>query len=102
MAVVVCAFSEVRWSLLAECVESLHMQVSSVSEIIVVIDHNRALFEKARATFADTTVLENDDARGLSGARNTGIRHSSASIVAFIDDDAVAEPTWVRELAAPF
>jgi GT2 family glycosyltransferase len=102
MAVVVCAFSEARWSLLAECVESLHKQVASVSEIIVVIDHNRALFEKARAAFTDTTVLENDDARGLSGARNTGIRHSSASIVAFIDDDAVAEPTWVRELAAPF
>jgi GT2 family glycosyltransferase len=102
VAVVVCAYSEERWSLLARCVDSLRTQSSPAAEVVVVIDHNPGLWERAKTAFADMAVVENSDVRGLSGARNTGIRHSSAPIVAFIDDDAVAEPDWVRELSAPF
>lgn len=38
----------------------------------------------------------------LSMSRNIGIRASAADLVAFIDDDAVPEPTWLDELVAPF
>ncbi|MEM7210433.1 MAG: glycosyltransferase family 2 protein [Pseudomonadota bacterium] len=35
-------------------------------------------------------------------ARNHAIRAARGEIVAFIDDDAVPEPTWLRELTVPF
>lgn len=39
---------------------------------------------------------------GLSRARNTGARTARGELVAFIDDDAVAQPTWLGTHAAAF
>lgn len=47
-------------------------------------------------------VLANAGRRGLSGARNTGIDASRAPLIAFLDDDARADPEWLERLAAPF
>jgi GT2 family glycosyltransferase len=102
IAVVICAFTEARWQPLCSCIESLRAQTLPASELILVIDHNPRLYERAKAAFADVTVLKNSDARGLSGARNTGIRHSSAEIIAFIDDDAQADRHWTLALGSAF
>jgi hypothetical protein len=47
-------------------------------------------------------VAPNDDARGLSGARNAGVRATSGDIVVFLDDDAQARPGWLGTLLAAF
>jgi glycosyltransferase involved in cell wall biosynthesis len=39
---------------------------------------------------------------GLSHARNEGIRNSHSEIIAFIDDDAIADPNWLRHLVEDF
>jgi cellulose synthase/poly-beta-1,6-N-acetylglucosamine synthase-like glycosyltransferase len=39
---------------------------------------------------------------GLGGARNTGISMSDAEIIAFIDQDAVADKNWIKELVTCF
>jgi O-antigen biosynthesis protein len=40
--------------------------------------------------------------RGLSSARNTGLRAANGEIVAYIDCDARPDPDWLRYLAAGF
>lgn len=42
------------------------------------------------------------DLANISAARNAGIAASAGEIVAFIDDDAVPEPSWLDHLTAPF
>ena len=47
-------------------------------------------------------VVENRYARGLSGARNSGVERARGDILAFLDDDATAAPDWLEEMTRPF
>jgi GT2 family glycosyltransferase len=103
VAVIVCAFSLERWSALTACVESVLQQTCQPYQVIVVIDHNADLFECARRQFAgEVKVVENTGERGLSGARNSGLTHVNEQFVAFLDDDAVADPDWLEQLLLGF
>lgn len=102
ISVVICAYTEKRWEELVAAVASVQQQSHQPREIIVVIDHNPALHQKARAALQDVIVLENRETRGLSGARNSGIAVATGAIIAFLDDDAVAAPHWLRHLAAAY
>jgi GT2 family glycosyltransferase len=99
ISVIICAYTEARWENLVEAVKSLRRQDLGSPEIIVVIDHNPALFVRAHAAFPDAIVIESTDQRGLSGARNSGIATAQGAVIAFLDDDAVADHDWLRQLA---
>ena len=103
-SVVVCAFDAGRWERTVEAIESILAQDVPVDEVLLVIDHNSELLERARAVFPGppVRVVASRGARGLSGARNTGVAETSSEIVAFLDDDAVAEPTWIRHLLTAY
>jgi glucosyl-dolichyl phosphate glucuronosyltransferase len=101
-SVVVCAFADERFELLAEAVESLPGQTLPPAEVIVVIDGNPGLLERARRAFPDAVVVANAQQKGLSGARNTGVARAHGDIVAFLDDDARAEPDWLERLTAAY
>lgn len=98
LSVIVCAYTTSRWSQLLAAVASLTQQSRSADEIIVVIDHNHDLLLQAQQHLACTKVTENTSIQGLSGARNSGIAASRGSIIAFLDDDAVAAPDWLEQL----
>ena len=99
ISVIICSFTEERWHELTQSIESIQRQTVSPREIIVVIDHNIRLFELAREHFPGISIIESSEPTGLSGARNSGIALSHGNLVAFLDDDAVAEPNWLERLS---
>lgn len=102
VTVIVCAYADRRWSQLEQAIESIERQSDPAAEIVLVIDHNPGLLERSLAAFPAARVLPNEDLRGLSGARNTGVRHSTSDILAFLDDDAAAHPDWLATLLPAF
>ncbi|MFD2416681.1 glycosyltransferase [Amycolatopsis pigmentata] len=101
-SVVICAYTERRWDDLVAAVASVREQTVPPGEIIVVIDCNTELAERAAAEFVGVTVTENTGKRGLSGARNTAIDLAKGDVIAFLDDDAVAAPDWLEQLLAGY
>jgi glucosyl-dolichyl phosphate glucuronosyltransferase len=101
-AVVICTYSLERWDRLLEAVRSVQQQTLPPREVIVVIDHNEPLLARAGRELEGVLVVENSEARGLRGARNSGLYAATASCVAFIDDDAEASEEWLALLAAPY
>jgi len=83
-------------------VASAHRQGRPAAEVIVVVDHNPPLRERACAELRAATVIPNDGPRGLSGARNTGVAAAGGDVAVFLDDDAVAEEGWLARLLAPY
>lgn len=98
VSVIICTYTEERWHYLVDAVESVYFQRIPPLEIIVVVDHNPALAARARANLRGVVVVENQLVNGLSGARNTGIAVAKGTVLAFLDDDAVAFPEWLENL----
>lgn len=101
VTVVICTHDHRRWSLLCQAIESVRDQHRAVQQCIVVVDHHDDLLAQVRAEFPDVLAVPNTGAPGLAGARNTALEHAHAEIVAFLDDDARAEPEWLEQLV-PF
>jgi len=102
VSVVICTYSNVRWGDLVAAVRSVEEQTPPPAEIVIVVDHNSGLLVHARTAFPGALVVPNGQTRGLSGARNSGVAASTGSIVAFLDDDASAEPGWLAGLLGPY
>ena len=99
ISVVICAHTEKRWDETRAAVESVRAQSFHTEDIIVVVDHNPALHAALAAALPGVTVVENREERGLSGGKNTGVAVAQGDIVAFLDDDAVADPDWLKFFA---
>ena len=102
VSVIICAYTERRWCDLAAAVRSAADQSVAPLEVIVVSDHNVELLERARRELPEALVLYNDEQRGLSGARNSGVRAARGEVLAFLDDDAAAARDWLEHLLAPY
>lgn len=88
---------------LRRCLMSLRQQEHPALELCLVLDP-----DAAARTLADlqqggwTARLAQNPGGNISQARNIGLGLARGELVAFIDDDAVAEPTWASRLAAAF
>jgi cellulose synthase/poly-beta-1,6-N-acetylglucosamine synthase-like glycosyltransferase len=100
-SVIICAYTLRRWDDLVAAVDAVRA-LPEATEVILVIDHERSLLARARAHWPTLLIVPSAGSRGLSGARNTGVDLAAGEVVAFVDDDAVADPDWLRYLLAPF
>jgi len=103
VSVVICCYTEQRYTLLREAVDSVLRQTRPADEVIVVVDHAPSLLRRARSEFdGRVQVIANGGRRGLADARNAGVRRATTDVVAFLDDDAVADDRWLHELTAAY
>ena len=105
VSVVVCTHAEDRYEHFVAAAESVLSQTYDPVELILVVDGNETVFERVQADFGDRKMVcvhHNETNRGVSASRTTGAELATGEVVAFIDDDAVAEPDWIEELVAAY
>ena len=102
VSVVIAACSMNRWDDLLAAVVSVGEQTISVLETVIVIDSHPGLLARASEGIPGVTVIPNTGRQGASGARNSGVAASRGEVVAFLDDDAVASPSWLESLLGHF
>jgi GT2 family glycosyltransferase len=107
VSVIVCAYSLERYRYLLQTMQSLRDQVFPVAEIVVVIDKNVSLYRQMVSdaklyNWSNVKLIFNEELKGVSYARNVGIKVTNGDIVALIDDDAMADPTWTQTIVASF
>ncbi|WP_369195916.1 glycosyltransferase [Streptomyces djakartensis] len=89
---------------LARALDSLLAQDHPRFEIVVVdnapvTDETRELIERK---YAERVRYVCEPVPGLAAAHNAGLAAVAGEVVAFTDDDVVADPRWLTELTAPF
>ncbi|MGI1662116.1 glycosyltransferase family 2 protein [Palleronia sp. KMU-117] len=86
---------------LLRCVTALGFQNHPSFEVIVVAD-GAGLSALSGHPGAGAIKSLRFDTENLARARNLGAATAAGTVLAFIDDDAVPEPTWLSHLAASF
>ena len=83
---------------LSPCIESLLGQTFPADEILVVDDGSRDASAEIAARYAGVTLIRHRVNRGLAATRNTAIHAARNELVASIDADCAASPSWLAEL----
>ncbi|MEV6350184.1 glycosyltransferase family 2 protein [Actinoplanes sp. NPDC051851] len=102
VSIVIPTHTERRWESFRRTVASAQRQTHPAAEIVAAVDHHPALATRIRRELPEIKVCENAYDRGVSGTRNTGAAHTRTPLIAFLDDDTVAAPTWLARLIEPF
>lgn len=84
-----------------EAADSILRQTYDNVELIVVVDGSPKVFDRVVSDYGDRDdiLIEcNDENIGLLASRNRGAEIASGDVVAFIDDDAIADEAWLERL----
>jgi GT2 family glycosyltransferase len=85
------------------CLEHLRQQTISPAELIVVDSSRDELTRAVTDAFSEVTYLHSPLGPGHTAeSRNLAYQASTAEVLAFVDDDAFAEPRWLEQLLAPY
>src|SRR5689334_13114894 len=100
VAVVVCSIG--RFQLLNQAVRSVLCGDLVPAEIVIVDQSRNTGFEIPDPEESGHVRIRHipSSERGVSRARNAGVRATGCEIVAFIDDDVIVAAGWLRALTA--
>ncbi len=98
VSVIVCTYN--RAESLRDTIESLVRQKTQACsyEIIVVDNNSKDHTENIAKSFNGKVKYIFEAKQGLSYARNTGIREAKGQIIAFTDDDVIADSNWILSM----
>jgi glycosyltransferase involved in cell wall biosynthesis len=88
---------------LRRCLDSLAAQTMPPAELeVVLVDASDPPVDDVAVELRDrlNVIHHPTENLGVSGNRNTGVALARAPVVAFLDDDCVAEPVWLERLTA--
>ena len=90
-----------RRQCLPKCIASLRRQTYRPVELVVVVGPSKDGSHDYASSLSDAKVTACRPIKRLFGQER---RHALASgdVIAFIDDDAIATPTWLEELVGVF
>ena len=102
ISVVVITLNRAEW--LKDTLDSLVRQTRQPDEVIVVDNGSQDNTEGVVSSFANKLNVKyvSEKTRGIPYARNTGVRNATGDIVAFIDDDCIADENWLKYIQIPF
>jgi glycosyltransferase involved in cell wall biosynthesis len=101
VSVVICEHTMKRYDDVQEAADSVRSQTYDDVEMVLVSDGNETVCERFQEDYGsleDVIVHCNEENLGLLESRNNGAKVATGDVVAFLDDDAVADPDWVAEL----
>ena len=88
-----------RGAYLADTLRGLQQQIYDNFEVVLVngpsIDNTEEVAKQFNVRYYTAPF-------NISVSRNIGIKHAAGDILAFIDDDAVPEPEWIRDIVKAY
>jgi len=105
VSVVVCEHTLDRYGDLQDAADSVLDQTYDDVELVLVADGTEAVCERFHEDYGDrepVLVHCNEENVGLLASRNNGAEAATGDVVAFLDDDAVADPQWVAGLVEAY
>jgi len=106
ISVVIPTYNAERKKDLLQCLDSLSQQKFQDLEIVLVVEESIALLNDLKQYFEHSQIkhriIFSKGIKGISYARNLGVRNCSGEIIAFTDDDAVLPPEWATMLLETF
>lgn len=88
-----------RGAFIGDTLEGLKQQTYDNFEVVVV---NGPSIDNTEEVVSNFNVRYYTAPFNISVSRNVGIKHAAGEIIAFIDDDAVPEPDWLRDIVKAY
>ncbi|GAB3669334.1 glucosyl-dolichyl phosphate glucuronosyltransferase [Halopiger thermotolerans] len=88
-----------------DAVGSIFEQTYDDIELVLIVDGTQSVFERVCDEYGDhSNVIThcNDENSGLLKSRNRGAELASGDIIAFMDDDAIADERWIEEIVQAY
>jgi glycosyltransferase involved in cell wall biosynthesis len=103
VSIIICSYNRANY--IGEALDALYQQTASLDQFeVLVIDNNSTdgtpeIFAQWRTTNPNGKFsYHTENKQGASFARNTGAHHAKAAWLCFVDDDAVADKNFIKNI----